>query len=250
MRLEGKIALITGGSRGIGRACVAAMAAEGAEVWFVYHSNQEAAQALVDEMAEKGHKVHAEQGDVADGKRAEEIVEKIVEQCGRIDILVNSAGIIKDSLLGMMTMEQWNDVINTNLTGTYNYCRAVCQHMSSQRAGSVINMSSTASEFAGKGQMNYAASKAGINGLTKAMAKEFSKRKVRVNSIAPGMIETDMSENVRGIAGDIIKKAIPLKRIGQPEEIASVAVFLASDDASYMTGQVLFVDGGLSLGSY
>lgn len=250
MRLENKIALVTGGSRGIGRACVARLAAEGAHVVFVYRSNQEAAEALVAEMAELGHPVRAVQADVADSDRAHELVNELVEQHERVDILVNSAGIVQDGLLGAMTNQQWQQVIDTNLGGTYNYCHAVVQPMMYQRSGSIVNLSSTAAEFASRGQVNYAASKGGINGLTRGLAKELAARGVRVNAVAPGMIETDMSAAVRGLAEKQIKSVIPLKRIGQAEEIASVVAFLASDDSSYLTGQVLRVDGGLSLGGY
>lgn len=250
MRLKDKIALVTGGSRGIGRAVVERLAAEGAVVVFVYQSNQEAAEALAAELAAKGFAVRAVQADVRDAARAQQVVEEIVEKHGRLDILVNSAGIVRDGLLGSMTADQWKDVIETNLGGTYNYCRAAAQQMMYQRSGSVVNLSSTAAEFASRGQVNYAASKGGIDGLTRAMAKEFSQRKVRVNAVAPGMIETDMSKAVRGLVGDKIKDYIPLKRIGTPAEIAAVVAFLASDDSSYMTGQVLRADGGLSLGGY
>lgn len=250
MRLEGKTAIVTGGSRGIGRACVVRLAQEGAKVAFIYRSNQPAAEALVAELKSAPAEVRAVQADVCDLARAHEIVDQLFEEWTKIDVLVNSAGIVQDGLFGAMTAEQWRAVLDTNLGGTFNYCHAVTQPMLMARRGSIVNLSSTAAEFAARGQVNYAASKGGINGLTRALAKELAPRNVRVNAIAPGMIETDMSQVVRGIAGDQIKKMIPIKRIGKPEEIASAAAFLASDDASYMTGQVLRVDGGLSLGGY
>ena len=250
MRLEGKTAIVTGGSRGIGRACVARLAAEGAKVALVYRSNQQAAEAVVAELKSTGADVRAVQADVRDLQRAHAIVDPLFEEWGAIDILVNSAGIVQDGLLGAMTQEQWRDVVDTNLGGVFNYCHAVTQPMMMMRRGSIVNLSSTAAEFASRGQVNYAASKGGINGLTRALAKELAPRNVRVNAVAPGMIETDMSQVVRGIAGDQIKKMIPLKRIGQPQEIAAVVAFLASEDAAYLTGQVLRVDGGLSLGGY
>lgn len=250
MRFEGKTAIVTGGSRGIGRACVARLAAEGAKVAFVYNSNQQAADSLLDELKSAPGEVRALQADVRDLKRAHQLVDALFDEWERIDVLINSAGVVKDGLLGAMTVDQWRDVIETNLGGTFNYCHAVTQPMMMARCGSIVNLSSTAAEFASRGQVNYAASKGGINGLTRALAKELAPRNVRVNAIAPGMIETDMSQVVRGIAGDQIKKMIPLKRIGRPEEIASVAAFLASDEAAYLTGQVVRVDGGLSLGGY
>jgi len=250
MRFEGKTAIVTGGSRGIGRACVARLAAEGAKVALIYHSNQEAAEALVAELASAPGEVRALQADVRDFQRAHEIVDSLFEEWECINVLINSAGIVHDGLLGAMTQDQWRDVVETNLGGTFNYCHAVTQPMMMMRRGSIVNLSSTAAEFASRGQVNYAASKGGINGLTRSLAKELAPRNVRVNAIAPGMIETDMSQVVRGIAGDQIKKIIPLKRIGRPEEIAAAAAFLGSDDAAYLTGQVLRVDGGLSLGGY
>ncbi len=250
MRFEGKTAIVTGGSRGIGRACVARLAAEGAKVAFLYCNNQQAAESLAAELKAASSDVRALQADVRDLQRAHQIVDQLFEEWGKIDVLVNSAGIVHDGLLGAMTQEQWREVIDTNLGGTFNYCHAVTQPMMMTRKGSIVNLSSTAAEFAARGQVNYAASKGGINGLTRSLAKELAPRNVRVNAIAPGMIETDMSQVVRGIAGDQIKKMIPMKRIGQPEEIASAVAFLASDDAAYLTGQVLRVDGGLSLGGY
>lgn len=250
MALEGKIAVVTGGSRGIGRACVARLAAEGALVTFVYHRNQEAAQSLVDELGGKGLTVESRQADVRDGDRAQAIIDELAEKHGHFDILINSAGIVQDGLFGAMTTEQWEEVIQTNLTGTYHWCRAAASQMISQRSGAIVNLSSTAAEFSSRGQVNYAASKGGINGLTRALAKELAARNVRVNAVAPGMIDTDMSKAVRGLAGDKIKSIIPIKRIGTPEDVAGAVAFLASDDASYITGQVLRIDGGLSLGGY
>jgi len=250
MRFEGKTAIVTGGSRGIGRACVVRLVVEGARVAVVYRSNQEAAEALAEELKDAPGEVRLCQADVCDHPAAGQLVEQLLADWEHVDVLVNSAGIVQDGLLGSMPPEQWQKVIDTNLGGTYNYCQAVTQPMMMQRRGSIVNLSSTAAEFASRGQVNYAASKGGINGLTRALAKELAPRNVRVNAVAPGMIETDMSQVVRGIAGDQIKKAIPMRRIGQPEEIASAVAFLASDDASYLTGQVLRVDGGLSLGGH
>jgi 3-oxoacyl-[acyl-carrier protein] reductase len=229
---------------------VARLAEEGAKVALVYHSNQQAAEALVAELKPTPGEVRAVQADVRDFQRAHQIVDQLFEEWGKIDVLVNSAGIVHDGLLGAMTQDQWRDVLDTNLGGTFNYCHAVTQPMMMMRRGSIVNLSSTAAEFASRGQVNYAASKGGINGLSRSLAKELAPRNVRVNAVAPGMIETDMSQVVRGIAGDQIKKMIPMKRIGQPQEIAAVVAFLASDDAAYLTGQVLRVDGGLSLGGY
>jgi len=246
-RLTGRTAIVTGGSRGIGRACVLALAAEGADVVFLYQNSQQAADELVAEAKEAGQQIRALQADVRDGERAREIVEQLDDEWGHIDILVNSAGIVRDGLFATMEPSDWDDVIGTNLSGTFHYCHAVTRPMMSKRRGSIINISSVSAEFGNRGQVNYAASKGGIDGMTRCLAAELASRKVRVNAVAPGMIATDMSEAVRNLAPDRIKQAIPMRRVGKAEEIASVVTFLASDDASYLTGQVIRVDGGMSL---
>lgn len=180
---------------------------------------------------------------------AQACVEKVEKEWGRFDILVNNAGVIRDDLFVRMEPEAWNTVLQTNLGGTFNFTRAVAYTMMKQRRGRIINISSVAADYVNQGQTNYAASKGAINAFTRALAVELASRNVTVNAIAPGFIETDMSEAVRNKAGDIIKKIIPMRRLGQPSDIAQVAVFLASDAAAYITGQVLTVDGGLSLGA-
>ena len=245
-RFEDKVALVTGGSRGIGRAIVEQLAREGAKVAFVYHSNQDAADSLVADL--EGCDVTPMQCDVADGEACAKTVEAVVEKYGRLDILVNNAGIIKDKLLATMEPEEWGAVINTNLTSVYSFCHAAMRPMMSQRYGRIVNMSSVSAEYGNAGQVNYAASKGGIQGLTRCLAAEVGKRNITVNAVAPGFISTDMTETVRNLAGDMIKKKIPLKRMGESADIANATIFLASDDASYITGQVLTVDGGLTLG--
>ena len=250
MRFEGKTAIVTGGSRGIGRACIVQLASEGARVALVDMCDLEESQSLVDELKDGPGDVRPFQADVRNAEQVRELVDQLFDEWEKIDVMVNSAGIVRDGLMGAMTQDQWQDVIDVNLTGTYNFCRAVAQPMMMKRSGAIVNMSSTGAEFPGRGQVNYSASKGGINGLTRSMAKEFSARNVRVNAIAPGMIETGMSAAVRSLVGPKLKEIIPLKKVGQPEDIARAVAFLASDDAGYITGQILRVDGGLSLGGY
>jgi 3-oxoacyl-[acyl-carrier protein] reductase len=249
MRLKDQVALVTGGSRGIGKAVARAFAAEGAKVAVVYRGSQAAADALVQELTQAGQTAIALQCDVADYVAVEACVKKVEEQLGPVNILVNNAGVIEDGLFVTLEPDRWNKVINTNLGGTYNFCHAVAMAMARKRAGRIINVSSVAATHVNPGQTNYSASKGAINSFTRALAVELAGRNVTVNAIAPGFIETDMSAAVRNKAGDLIKKFIPLKRIGTPEDVAKVAVFLASADSAYITGQVLTVDGGLSLGA-
>ena len=250
MQFEGKHVLVTGGSRGIGRAIVEGFAKEGAEVAFCYHSNSAAADEVVKELTEQGFKVTGHKCDVASKSECDALVEKLVDEWGSLEILVNNAGIIKDGLLATMGEDDWRAVIDTNLNSVYNFCQAVTRPMMSQRYGRIINMSSVAAEFANPGQANYAASKGGIQGLTRCLATEIARRNVTVNAVAPGFIATDMTEAVRNAAEGEIKKRIPSRRLGQPEDIAAAVMYLASDQAGYVTGQVLKVDGGLTLGGF
>jgi 3-oxoacyl-[acyl-carrier protein] reductase len=242
------VALVTGGSRGIGKAIVIRLADLGAKVAFVYHSNQGAADQLAAELTAKGQTVLALQGDASQKADADRIVESVVEKWGQIDILVNNAGIVRDSLIATMKPEQWHEVIENNLTSVFNFCQAVTRTMMQQRYGRIVNMSSVSADFSNPGQANYAASKAGIEGFTRCMATELAKRNITVNAVAPGFVATDMTTAVMAAAGEQIKKAIPVKRFGTPEDIAHAVAFLVAEESGYITGQVLKVDGGLTLG--
>jgi 3-oxoacyl-[acyl-carrier protein] reductase len=250
MLLKDQVALVTGGSRGIGRGIVLALVKEGAKVAFVYKGSQEAAEKLVGEITQSGGIAQAVQGNVAQPDAATRIVEKVLSDWGRIDILVNNAGIIRDGLFVRMEPADWDAVLTTNLGGTFHFCRAVATQMAlKQRYGRIINISSVAADHVNAGQCNYSASKGAVNSFTRALAVELAGRNVTVNAIAPGFIETEMTEAIRNKAGDMIKKMIPAKRLGKAEDIAAVAVFLAGPSSSYLTGQVITVDGGLSLGA-
>ena len=251
MTLKDQVAVVTGGSRGIGKAVVTALAKEGAKVAFVYRGSADAAKALEAEVAATGGVAKAYQGDVADPAAAERIVEAVLAEWGRVDILVNNAGVIRDKLFLQMEADDWNTVIGTNLTGAFAFCKAVAKQMAfKQRSGRIINVSSIAAEHVNSGQANYAASKGALNSLTRVLAAELGRRNVLVNAVAPGFVETDMSQAIRNLAGeDNLKKLIPVRRLGKPEDIAAVVVFLAGPAAAYITGQVIAVDGGLSLGA-
>lgn len=251
MTLKDQVAIVTGGSRGIGRAIVQELCKAGAKVAFVYKGSADAAKALEAEIAATGGVAKAHQADVADPAAADRVVGAVLAEWGRVDILVNNAGIIRDKLFLRMEPEDWNAVVGTNLGGVYTFCKAVSQQMVfKQKSGRIVNVSSIAAEHVNKGQSNYAASKGAVNSLTRVLAAEFGSRNVLVNAVAPGFIATDMSEAVRNLAGeDSLKKMIPVKRLGKPEDIAAVVVFLAGPGAAYITGQVITVDGGLSLGA-
>jgi 3-oxoacyl-[acyl-carrier protein] reductase len=251
MTLKDQVALVTGGSRGIGRAVVQALAREGAKVAFVYKGSQQAAAELEKEISAAGGTAKAVQADVADPEAAKRVVAGVLADWGRVDILVNNAGVIRDGLFVRMDRENWKTVLDTNLDGTFYFCRAVAEQMAlKQRSGRIINVSSVAAEHVNAGQANYAASKGAVNAFTRALAVELGSRSVTVNAVAPGFIETDMSEAVRNKAGDFIaKKLVPLRRLGKPEDIAGVVLFLAGPAGAYVTGQVITVDGGLSLGA-
>ena len=244
--LTGKVALITGATRGIGRAIALKFASEGADVAFTYRSQTEAAIALTEDIEAMGVKAKGYQSDAADFAAAHEIVDDVKAIFGHIDILVNNAGITKDGLMMRMDEQQWDAIIDTNLKSAYNFIHACTPVMARQRSGSIINMTSVVGISGNAGQCNYATSKAGLIGLAKSIAKEMGPRGVRANCIAPGFIDTDMTSAIPEDMRKEWEKQIPLRRGGTPEDVASVALFLASDMSSYMTGQVLNCCGGMS----
>jgi 3-oxoacyl-[acyl-carrier protein] reductase len=245
--LAGKIVVVTGGSRGIGRAIVELLADEGCDVTFFYRGNLDAASAVVAAASSAGHKIVADQVDIRDSAACAAAVERVAERCGRIDVLVNNAGIIRDNQLAALEDDDVRSVLDTNVGGVFNVTRAVVPHMIVQRAGKIINLSSVSGEKGGRGQTNYAASKGAINAFTRAPAVELAPRKITVNAVAPGVIETEMSEDVRELAGDAVKAKILLRRFGKPQDVAFAVWFLASTYADYVTGEVLHVDGGFKM---
>ena len=244
--LTGKTALVTGATRGIGRAIALKFASEGADIAFTYRSQHEAARTLVEEIEAMGVRVKAYTSDAADFAQAHEVVEDVKATFGRIDILVNNAGITKDGLMMRMDEAQWDAVIDTNLKSAFNFIHACTPIMARQRGGSMINMSSVVGVSGNAGQCNYSASKAGLIGLTKSIAKEMGPRGIRANCIAPGFIGTDMTEALPENIRQEWEKQIPLRRAGKPEDVAGVGLFLASDMSVYVTGQVINCCGGMN----
>ena len=244
--LTGKTALVTGATRGIGRAIALKFASEGADIAFTYRSQHEAARTLVEEIEAMGVRAKAYTSDAADFAQAHEVVEDVKATFGRIDILVNNAGITKDGLMMRMDEAQWDAVIDTNLKSAFNFIHACTPIMARQRSGSMINMSSVVGVSGNAGQCNYSASKAGLIGLTKSIAKEMGPRGIRANCIAPGFIGTDMTEALPENIRQEWEKQIPLRRAGKPEDVAGVALFLASDMSVYVTGQVINCCGGMN----
>jgi 3-oxoacyl-[acyl-carrier protein] reductase len=245
--VSGKVALITGGSRGIGRAVAIRLAQAGAKIAFNYHSNHDAAQDVLGELKGGGAHAMAVAGDVGIQADVDRLVSATLEAFGRIDILVNNAGITRDTLLMRMSEEDWDAVVDTNLKSTFLMTKAVVRGMLRQRAGRIVNITSVSGILGNAGQSNYAASKAGMIGFTRSVAREVASRGITVNAVAPGFIETDIWANVSAEARATILNMAPLGAIGRPEDVAEAVAFLASDAARYITGQTLNVDGGLAM---
>ena len=244
MELSGKVALVTGAAQGIGKAIALLLARNGADV-VVSDINLDKAQETANEIQGIGRRSVAIKVNVADLKDVERMVKAIVEQFGRIDILVNNAGITRDRLILRMTEEDWDAVLDVNLKGTFNCTKAVIRHMSKQKGGKIVSIASVTGEMGNPGQANYAASKAGVIGFTKTIAREFAGRGINVNAIAPGYIQTPMTDAVPEKAKEELKRMIPMERLGKPEDVAQAVLFLVSENSSYITGQVLNVNGGI-----
>ena len=245
--LAGKAVIVTGGSRGIGRAIVEMLSSEGADVSFLFREDTAAAAEVVATGQTRGRPITAEQVDVRDAQACALAVERIAERYGRIDVLINGAGVVRDGLLGFLGEDDVRTVLETNVGGVFNVTRAVVPHMIARRAGKIINISSVAGEKGGRGQANYAASKGAINAFTRALAVELAPRRITVNAVAPGVIETDMSRAIRDGAGEEVASRILLRRFGTAVEVAYAVWFLASRFAEYITGEVIHVDGGFKM---
>lgn len=243
--LKGKVALITGASRGIGNAIAREFVKQGASVAFTYLSSVEKGEALEKELSTEGVKVKGYRSDASDFSAAEELIKNVIEDFGTIDVLINNAGITRDNLLMRMSEEQWDEVLRVNLKSIFNLTKGITRTMLKARSGSIINITSVVGLTGNAGQVNYSASKAGILGLTKSVAKELGSRGIRCNAVAPGFIETEMTEELDQGSLKTWLEGIPLKRPGQGSDIANACVFLASDMSTYITGQTLVVDGGM-----
>lgn len=242
---KNKTVLITGASRGIGQAISLAFAEMGANIVINYVKSKDRAEILVEKIKKMNVKAIAIQADVSNFEESKKLVEEALEHFGQIDVLINNSGITKDNLMLRMKEDDFDQVINVNLKGTWNMCKHMTKHFLKNRSGSIINVSSVVALIGNPGQANYVASKAGVIGLTKSLAKEFGPRNIRVNAIAPGFIQTEMTENLGQEIKDYYLNQIPLNRLGQPKDIADLCVFLASDKANYITGQVISVNGGM-----
>ncbi|MBN2403961.1 MAG: 3-oxoacyl-[acyl-carrier-protein] reductase [Coriobacteriia bacterium] len=245
-RLSNKIALVTGSSRGIGAQIAQRLAAEGATVAVNYAGSEAAAQEVVSSIVAAGGVAEAFKADVSDADSVSALLDAVVKRFGRLDILVNNAGITRDGLLVRMSDDDWNDVLSTNLSGAFFATRAAAKLMMKARTGCVINISSVVGVAGNAGQANYAAAKAGLIGLTKSVARELASRNVRVNAVAPGFIETDMTAGLPDAAREAALSGIAMKRMGTPADVAALVAFLASDEAAYITGQTIAVDGGMT----
>jgi 3-oxoacyl-[acyl-carrier protein] reductase len=244
MRLKDKISLVTGAAQGIGKAIALKFADEGSDIVLI-DVNKEKCEEVASKIQKKGRKSWVYKIDVSDFKQVEDLFNSEIEKWGRIDVLINNAGITKDNLILRMKEEEWDDVIKINLKGVFNFCKVASKFMMKQRAGAIVNISSVIGIMGNAGQVNYSASKAGIIGLTKSLAKELASRNIRVNAVAPGFIETSMTERLTEEQKQLMLNAIPLKRIGTPEEVANLVLFLACVESSYTTGQIIKVDGGM-----
>lgn len=245
--LQGKVALVTGASRGLGKEIACSLAKEGAFVIVNYHGSKERADKVVEEIEKSGHHAIAWQCDIGDFEESKEMVQGVLKEYGKIDILVNNAGITKDNLIMKMGKDDFQTVIRTNLEGTYYMIHHVTRSMLKQKSGKIINLSSVVGISGNAGQANYAASKAGVIGLTKSAAKELGSRGITVNAVAPGFIHTEMTDVLTEEVKEKAKQMIPLKKFGEAQDVAEMVTFLASDKANYITGQVIQVDGGMAI---